>query len=397
VALLGSTDEEIKMTETAADLRKIVSEMSAMFSEREPVIRSLVVTVLARQHSLLLGPPGAAKSALARELTARFDGANYWEILLSKFVTPPQIFGPVDVAALTAKGEYRQVFEGHATDCHIAFLDEIFKCGDAALNSMLAYLNERVYHPEAGGAPVGCRLIAAITASNELAQTDALEAMFDRLLVRIEVGYIKDPSNFATFLRSAAGSPAPACPTTVTLPDLITATQQDVPAISVPDSVIDAICTLRAQLRRQEITVSDRRWKQAIRLLQASAYLDGRDEVSAEDLVILSHVLWEQISQRANVEREVLTLVNPDAREALNLLDAINEAANELDALDGQSAEKLSSWGFSANQNLKRAAATLAEMRVQAEDASRSTATVDQIIARCREVTARVHEEALGI
>jgi MoxR-like ATPase len=311
VALLGSTDEEIKMTETAADLRKIVSEMSAMFSEREPVIRSLVVTVLARQHSLLLGPPGAAKSALARELTARFDGANYWEILLSKFVTPPQIFGPVDVAALTAKGEYRQVFEGHATDCHIAFLDEIFKCGDAALNSMLAYLNERVYHPEAGGAPVGCRLIAAITASNELAQTDALEAMFDRLLVRIEVGHIKDPSNFAAFLGSAAGSPAPACPATVTLPDLITATQQDVPAVTVPDAVIDAICTLRAQLRRQEITVSDRRWKQAIRLLQASAYLDSRTEISAEDLVILKDVLWEQISQRANVEREVLTLVNP--------------------------------------------------------------------------------------
>ncbi len=262
---------------------------------------------------------------------------------------------------------------------------------------MLSYLNERLYHPEAGGEPVGCRLISAITASNELAQTDALEAMFDRLLVRIEVGYIKDPSNFASFLRSAVDGNAPAHPTEVTLEDLREAIVNDVPAVDVPDSVIESICTLRAQLRRSEITVSDRRWKQAIRLLQASAYLDGRDYVDADDLVILKDVLWEQISQRANVEREVLTLVNPDAREALDLLDAINEAAAELDAMAGQSAEKLSSWGFGANQNLKRAAARLDDMKAEAAAASRSVATLDPIIVRCREVRARVAEEALGI
>lgn len=385
------------MSTTAEDLRAIVSETSALFSERESVIRSLLVTILAKQHSLLLGPPGAAKSALARELTARVDGANYWEILLSKFSTPPQIFGPVDVAALTKDGEYRQIFEGHATTAHIAFIDEVFKCGDAALNSMLSFLNERSYHPEAGGDPVRCSLIAAITASNELPQTDALEAMFDRLLVRIEVSYIKDPSNFASFLRSAVDGRHTSHPTTITLSELREATEQDVPAVDVPDSVIEQICTLRAQLRRSEITVSDRRWGQAVRLLQASAYLDGRDEVTAEDLVILKDVLWEQISQRSNVEREVLTMVNPDAREALDFLDAINEAATELDAMSGQSAEKLSAWGFKANQDLKRAAGRLDDMKAEAQAAGRSATTLDTIIARCREVRARVAEEALGI
>jgi MoxR-like ATPase len=138
------------MTQTATRLRKIIDEMSGQFFEREAVIRALVVTMLARQHSLLLGPPGAAKSELARELTSRITGGTYWEILLSKFTTPPQIFGPVDVAALTSKGEFRQVFDGHATEAHIGFIDEIFKCGDAALNSMLSFLNERKYHPRPG-------------------------------------------------------------------------------------------------------------------------------------------------------------------------------------------------------------------------------------------------------
>lgn len=386
------------MTQTAGDLRKIIAELSDQFYERSAGIRALVVTVLARQHSLILGPPGAAKSDLARELTARITGGAYWEILLSKFTTPPQIFGPVDVAALTSRGEYRQLLEGRATTAHIAFVDEIFKCGDAALNSMLAYLNERLYHPEGGGEPVVCPLISAITASNELQQTDALDALYDRLLVRIEVGYIADPSSFAAYLGSAVTASARPNPTTVTLADLITATQTEVPAIEVPDAVIDAMCTLRAQLRRQELVASDRRWRQAIRLLQASAYLDGRDAVTGNDLAILTSVLWDTPAQRATVEREVLQLINPDAREALDLLDAVNELEAELDAKAGQSRESLSAWAIGeANKKLVRASKRLAEMRADSEAAGRSVATLDQAITRCRAVHARVMVEALGI
>ena len=112
--------------DTAAALRAITAERSEAFLERTAVVRALVVALLAGQHSLLLGPPGTAKSELARELTSRVDGARYWEILLSKFTDPKRMFGPVDVAALT-RGEYTQVFAGRATQCEIAFIDEIFK------------------------------------------------------------------------------------------------------------------------------------------------------------------------------------------------------------------------------------------------------------------------------
>src|SRR5258708_32770660 len=140
------------MTQTADDLRKIVGELSDQFYERSAVVRALVVAMLAGQHSLLLGPPGTAKSELARELTGRIDGARYWEILLSKFTDPKRMFGPVDVAALT-RGEYTQVFAGRATQAHVAFLDEVFKCSAGALDETLAWLNERLYHPENGGRP----------------------------------------------------------------------------------------------------------------------------------------------------------------------------------------------------------------------------------------------------
>ncbi|MDT0322085.1 AAA family ATPase [Streptomyces millisiae] len=383
--------------DTARRLRAITDELSERFYERADVVRTLVVTLLAGQHSLVLGPPGTAKSELARELTGRVEGATYWEILLSKFTAPTRMFGPIDVAAL-ARGEYRQVYEGRATTAHIAFIDEIFKCSTAALNETLGYLNERIYHPENGGAPVRCPLIGAITASNELPGGEDSAAIYDRLLVRIEVGYLTDPSNFAALVRSAVRRPAAPTRTTVELAALRHAVTDAVPAVDVPDAIVDAVCTLRAALRRRELVASDRRWRQAVGLLQASAYLDGRSAVGETDLTVLTHVLWDSPAQRPTVEREVLQLVNPDAREALDLADTIEELEAQLDAMAGQSREALSEWVIKkAHSRLAIAGQRLEKLREEAVRAGRSTAAIDRVTGRQRAVRARVLTEALGV
>ncbi|MEU5162494.1 AAA family ATPase [Streptomyces sp. NPDC020875] len=383
--------------DTAGTLRAIRDELSDRFYERADVIRTLMVTLLAGQHSLLLGPPGTAKSELARELTARIDGASYWEILLSKFTAPTRMFGPVDVAALT-RGEYRQIYDGRATTADIAFIDEIFKCSTAALNETLGYLNERIYHPESGGEPVHCPLIGAITASNELPAGEDTAAIYDRLLVRIEVGYLADPTHFAALVRSAVRRPEAPVRTTVTLAELRYAVEESVPAVDVPDPIVDAICALRAALRRKELIASDRRWRQAVGLLQASAYLDGRPAVTDADLPVLGHVLWDSPAQRPTVERELLQLVNPDAKEALDLADTIDELESQLDAMAGQSREALSEWVIKkAHNKLATAGRRLEELRTEAAGAGRSTTAIDRVAVRRRAVRARVLTEALGM
>lgn len=385
------------MADTAAGMRAIVEELGEKYLERADVVRALAVSVLAGQHALLLGPPGTAKSDLARELTGRFDGAEYWEVLLSKFTDPKRLFGPIDVAALT-QGKYTQVFEGRATTAHIAFIDEIFKCSAGALNEMLAFLNERLYHPENGGEPIVCPLVAAITASNELPSTEELSAIYDRLLVRIEVGYLADPANFAKLVRSAVTPTAPPTRTTVGLAELQQAVQVEVPGVAVPDGVVDSVCQLRAQLRHAELITSDRRWKQAIRLLQASAWLDGRSEVTSTDLSMLRHVLWDSTTQQSIVERAVLTLVNPNAREALDLLDAIEELNAELDAKQGQSKESLINWAASeAVSKLNKAGKKLTKLLTESRAAGRSVDTLVRVDTRRKEVHSRILVEALGM
>ncbi|MFD7299240.1 AAA family ATPase [Streptomyces sp. NPDC059897] len=384
--------------DTGERLRAICAELSERFYERADVVRTLVTALLAGQHSLVLGPPGTAKSELARELTGRVEGAAYWEILLSKFTAPTRMFGPIDVAAL-ARGEYRQVYDGRATTAHIAFIDEIFKCSTAALNETLGYLNERIYHPENGGAPIHCPLIGAITASNELPEGEDSAAIYDRLLVRIEVGYLEDPSNFAALVRSAVGGRSePPARTTIQLAELRRAVAETVPAVDVPDAIVDAVCTLRAALRRKELVASDRRWRQAVGLLQASAYLDGRPEVAETDLSVLTHVLWDSPAQRPTVEREVLHLVNPDAKEALDLADTIEELETQLDSMAGQSREALSDWVIKkAHHQLATAGQRLEKLREEAAGAGRSTAAIDRVTGRQRAVRARILTEALGV
>ncbi|WP_210590986.1 AAA family ATPase [Streptomyces sp. GESEQ-35] len=396
---MGETEtQDTQDTQDTADrLRTISDELSDRFYERADVVRTLVVTLLAGQHSLVLGPPGTAKSELARELTGRFEGAAYWEILLSKFTAPTRMFGPIDVAAL-ARGEYRQVYDGRATTAHIAFIDEIFKCSTAALNETLGYLNERIYHPESGGEPIRCPLIGAITASNELPSAEDSAAIYDRLLVRIEVGYLEDPSNFAALVRSAVSRPEAPTRTTVELAALQHAVTEGVPAVDVPDVIVDAVCTLRAALRRKELVASDRRWRQAVGLLQASAYLDSRPAVAETDLSVLTHVLWDSPAERPTVEREVLQLVNPDAKEALDLADAIDELEAQLDAMAGQSREALSEWVIKkAHNQLAMAGKRLEQLRAEAAGGGRSTAAIDRVTGRQRAVRARVLTEALGM
>lgn len=384
------------------DLNTAIEQVAEIYYERATETRMIVTGILAGQHTLLLGPPGTGKSAIVREITSRITSARYWEILLSKFTAPSAIFGPVDVAAL-AQGTYRQVFDGHATTAHIAFVDEIFKCSSAALNSMLAYLNERVYHPEAGGAPITCPLVSAVCASNELAEDDeATAALDDRLLIRMEVDYLSEPDSFDRLLRSAVNTTNGAAPTrtTVELADLQAAITREVPAVELSPTVISAIRDLRADLRHREIISSDRRWKQGVRVLQAAAWLDGRDHVTADDLAVLTHVLWKVPATKPTVAKVIRDYLGSDARRIADMLDEVDRIGAELDkklAADGGEDADLHAWGVRVNGDMGRIGRRLRRALDDAQQAGRPTSSHQRAVDHTQHVYNRLLTKALGV
>ncbi|HSQ00080.1 MAG TPA: AAA family ATPase [Candidatus Dormibacteraeota bacterium] len=283
---------------TARDtLRTIRDELAQLFLERSEVIDGALTALLSRHHVLLIGPPGSAKSMLADELCRRLEGASYFQWLLTKFTTPEELFGAVSLSALE-RDEYRRVTTAKLPEAHIAFLDEVFKASSSILNAILTLLNERRFHN--GRTVESVPLITLFGASNELPEDDELQALYDRFLLRFVVGYIDEDFRFLKMLQAR---PAPTR-TTLSLAALRSA-QAEVAAVTVADGVYRALVDLRRDLGRAQIVASDRRYRQALDVLRAHAYLDGRDVVSDDDVFFLEHVLWRDPSERAEVRAAV--------------------------------------------------------------------------------------------
>ncbi|MBX3024276.1 AAA family ATPase [bacterium] len=278
-------------------LRTIRDELSQLFLERSEVIDGALTALLSRQHVLLIGPPGSAKSMLADELCRRLEGAAYFQWLLTKFTTPEELFGAVSLSALE-RDEYRRVTTGKLPEAHIAFLDEVFKASSSILNAILTLLNERRFHN--GRAVESVPLITLFGASNELPEDDELQALYDRFLLRFVVGYIDEDFRFLKMLQAR---PA-AARTTLSLAAL-EAAQAEVAAVAVSDGVYRALVDLRRELAKAQLVVSDRRYRQALDVLRAHAYLDGRDVVGDDDVFFLEHVLWRDPGERAEVRAAV--------------------------------------------------------------------------------------------
>ncbi len=309
------------LTSIAPALRayqQIEAELSRTFLERDEAIRAILLTVLARQHAVLLGPPGTAKSDMINSLSDRIAGpsgsAQFFVYLMTKQTNEEEIFGPPDVTAFR-QGIYQRVVTRKLPTAHFAFLDELFKANTAISNALLTAMNERLY--DDGQGRIQIPLISLFGASNELPQGEELAAFWDRLVTRLMVSYVSD-SVFGQLLRTA--TQARQAPTTLDLKDL-EALQAMVVTLPIPNTVYEAMISLRKDLAGKGIIASDRRWLQMLRFVQASALMEGRDRVEEDDLIVMKDALWSNPEQRQDIARMAAKLANPLNGRAVELGD----------------------------------------------------------------------------
>lgn len=278
-------------------LRTLRDALLTGLVERDVAIRLALLGALAGEHLLMVGPPGTAKSMVARRLHLAFREASYFERLLTRFTVPEELFGPLSIKGLE-EDRYERLTERYLPTASIAFLDEIFKANSAILNALLTLLNEREF--DNGTQRDKTPLLSVVGASNELGEGEELDALFDRFLLRLHVCPVsRDAFRGLLGLR---GDPTPAVAAGSRLrgEDLL-AVQKGAVTVSVPEDVLALLVDLREWCTAEEIAVSDRRWRKIVKLLQVSAWTNGRRSVSIWDCWLLQHCLWNTPEDREKV------------------------------------------------------------------------------------------------
>lgn len=340
--------------------KQLLGEMNRGIYEKETEISLSLLAALAGESIILLGPPGVAKSMVARQLKTAFMDAQSFEYLMSRFSTPDEIFGPVSIQKLKTSDTYERAVEGYLPTADVVFLDEIWKAGPAIQNTLLTVINEKIFRN--GNREMHLPLKLLVAASNELpAKGEGLEALWDRFVIRIESRPIKLEKNFrAMLLESHADFLGPTDFTDSTdfsgftgglghadfadnadFSDLkITSEEyaewtERIDKIGVKIEVLDAISAIRKSLRavnvdeaaeRRNIYVSDRRWKNIVRLLRTSAFMQDREEVDICDLLPIYHCLWQEPEERDAIRNIVIrALFSPFADKLVEMKNALAE------------------------------------------------------------------------
>jgi MoxR-like ATPase len=305
------------LADTATHLRQVGDVLSRHFLDKQELIRLLLISVVAGEHMVVVGPPGTAKSALVR-MFARLIDARYFDYLLTRFTEPNELFGPVDIRAFR-EGTYTRRTAGMLPEAEIVFLDEIFKSNSAILNSLLTILNERRFSN--GAQVVKVPLLSLFGASNEVPNDDNLAAIFDRFLLRA-VSDNLDSYHFTGLLERGLRNEASAL-SGVELKPLVSAQElMNVHRVlgsrlNFSEELLSRYKGLIFQIRSEGVSISDRRVVKLMKLFAASAIVDGRTECNDSDFFVLRHV-WNNLDQAELLDEIVTPVVERFYREHPN-------------------------------------------------------------------------------
>lgn len=291
--------------ENITKIRECIKVATQGFIGRQQLAELIILAAIAKEHLLVIGPPGTAKSAVVRRMARIMDG-NYFEYLLGRFTEPSELFGTVNLKKLR-EGSVETDTQGMLPEAEIAFLDEVFLGSTAILNTLLGILNERKFRR--GHTQTDCPLKICIGASNSLPEDEGLAAFADRFLIRLFIEPIAD-SFIEDLLVGGWQAEFTHVDSVLSLNEL-SEMSEHLKNVKL-DHIIPFFADAIRLLRQSGIVLTDRRVVKTLKLIAAAALVNGRLEAQKQDIWPLFYVLPTKDMQQRGQEilKEFFTLSN---------------------------------------------------------------------------------------
>ncbi|HEV2259543.1 MAG TPA: AAA family ATPase [Streptosporangiaceae bacterium] len=300
--------------QTLATIRRLATvqrELTDRYVDREEAIGLLVLATVCREHLLLIGPPGTAKTGLIDQF-CRSVGASQFRYLLTRFTEPSELFGPLDIEQFQA-GSYQIRTDNMLPEAEIVFLDEVFQASSAILNTLLALLNERRFNN--GARTVPTPLISLYGATAAPPEDPAVVAFSDRFLLRLELTRVREDrlgdlldlgweQERTQIAAEAAG------PVQIVTPAQLKELSAQLQHVELK-RVLPVYQQLIRELRAQGSTLSDRRVVRGLKLVAGACLLRESEIAAAVDLWPLQH-FWTDPADEQLVRQAVTNRIADD-------------------------------------------------------------------------------------
>ncbi|MEK9152421.1 MAG: AAA family ATPase, partial [Patescibacteria group bacterium] len=280
-------------------VKAFFTELCGRFVERDQVAEAVKYALMIREHVLIHGPGGSAKTAVADTVIQGIQDAQIWSMDFSKFMGESRVFGDFDVKHAQETGELRHLIRGSLVEANFANLGEFSDASMELQRALMRVLNERQFIR--GPQKLKVPLITAVANTNfdplqERARHMGFEAVLDRFMFWVRVVYVEKPENememLDIFLERKQDRPLPP----LKLDDIVMASGVVLGMNLLTNLYVkQAFRELRSAFvaARGGRRMSDRRWLKSAQILEASAILNGKTEADFDDLRPLSLVWCE--------------------------------------------------------------------------------------------------------